>query len=876
MIEIAQFPNIGYVATSAIRIASIPHLSILCSDDNWQNANERITLLYKEDMRSMLYELYQHYKMRVMEMHADQMEAIELLWVTKPVVNQPYKADISIYFIVRSIQNSEQHSKDITQSLLNICTSTLSLDRYKFDIVDVHDIWNDLSKVTCEKPKAVVKVERIDAVNTTALQMCYAYDVLSQTHVDLSKFVDILIQHPNSAVSMQLLPTYFMPEELAELNAKNQVLGMLVNGVSVQGVGNVQVESAKRAAFAYNYYKEHSDQPVFFFNIVTYADAQSNLEIMAKLMGQLNVGQENTASLSHALIENINPVKDFMLSPWLIHNYLESKSRDVNIWNSGYAPASMRRLPFMITDMEACEFFRLPIGNESIGAGLIVNETGSKSKMYAKGILNDCELPFGKLKSSPKGDVIGLRLIDLAKHMLIVGTPGSGKTNFSIGLLRTLWLKYQIPFIVIEPAKNEYRALIQNIPELQVFTPGKNSISPFVFNPFVPPENVKLEAYKSTLKTAFAAGVTMASPLDKIFEETIDNCYSKFRWLNSYTKDDKGIKFNISDFVKCFEETFNAIGYTGDSRNIGRAGLVRLQGLIKLFDNYYSIPIKDLLTKPTVIELAAIENSDEKALYIALILLSVLSYVNANYVGEGDKLRNFILVEEAHVLLDSSSHGGEGAANPAAIAQGLVKRMLAEIRSYGVGVGIADQSPRKVGTDIIALTDVKLSFRLVEKEDREILANSVSMDSRQMARLAKLKPGESFLFFNKMSDPEEIVTPENRNSQGYRVSLSDEEIAQLTTYWKNNPEKLRPYPECEKSKYCIHTCDYACRLLAREIAKRIVNRYRKTELKLTEQMNEIASHLSALIKQELNGEEYDEKLRSCVWMHIYRNLKYHK
>ena len=322
-----------------------------------------------------------------------------------------------------------------------------------------------------------------------------------------------------------------------------------------------------------------------------------------------------------------------------------------------------------------------------------------------------------------------------------------------------------------------------------MFTPGKNSISPFVFNPFVPPENVKLEAYKSTLKTAFAAGVTMASPLDKIFEETIDNCYSKFRWLNSYTKDDKGIKFNISDFVKCFEETFNAIGYTGDSRNIGRAGLVRLQGLIKLFDNYYSIPIKDLLTKPTVIELAAIENSDEKALYIALILLSVLSYVNANYVGEGDKLRNFILVEEAHVLLDSSSHGGEGAANPAAIAQGLVKRMLAEIRSYGVGVGIADQSPRKVGTDIIALTDVKLSFRLVEKEDREILANSVSMDSRQMARLAKLKPGESFLFFNKMSDPEEIVTPENRNSQGYRVSLSDEEIAQLTTYWKNNPEK---------------------------------------------------------------------------------------
>ena len=455
MIEITKIDNVGVEALGVVKIVSIPHLSILCGDDNWQNANERITLLYKENMRSMLYELYQHYKMRVMEMHSDQMEAVELLWTTKPVINQPYKADVTVYLIVRSIQNDKERSKEVTQSLLNICTSTLNLDRYKIEPIGQSDLLDELSKVNSGKPKAIVKVERVDAINTTALQMCYAYDVLPQTHVDLSKFIDILIQHPDCAVSMQLLPTYFMSEEMAELNAKNQVLGMLVNGIAVQGIGNVQVESAKRAAFAYNYYKEHSDQPLFFFNIVTYADHQSSLEIMAKLMGQLNVGQESATSLSHALIDNVNLVKDFMLSPWLIHNYLESNSRDANIWNSGYAPASLRRLPFIITDMEACEFFRLPIGNEFIGAGLVVNETGSKSKMYAKGVLNDCELPFGKLKSSPKGDVIGLRLIDLAKHMLIVGTPGSGKTNFSIGLLRTLWLKYQIPFIVIEPAKNE-------------------------------------------------------------------------------------------------------------------------------------------------------------------------------------------------------------------------------------------------------------------------------------------------------------------------------------------------------------------------------------------------------------------------------------
>ena len=68
----------------------------------------------------------------------------------------------------------------------------------------------------------------------------------------------------------------------------------------------------------------------------------------------------------------------------------------------------------------------------------------------------------------------------------------------------------------------------------------------------------------------------MATPLDKIFEDAIHNCYSDFRWLDSYTVSDKGKIFNIADFIKCFRETFDSIGYTGDARNIGRAGVVRL------------------------------------------------------------------------------------------------------------------------------------------------------------------------------------------------------------------------------------------------------------------------------------------------------------
>lgn len=872
MTETKTIPNTGALSIEAICITSIPHLSILCHDEHWQDANERITLQYKEDMKGLLYELYQYYRMRTMESNTQQMDALELLWATTPVENQPYKAALSLYLIIRSIQPTNNKAEETVKAMMSICQKNLTHDKYSYEECEPETIRRILATVDINSPKAIVKSERIDAINTTVLQTCYTYDAFMPTSVDMSRLVNVLIQNPRCALSIQLIPSYFTLEEINELSSKSQVLSMLVNGVSVQGVGNIQVELAKRPLNTYNYYHTHSDQPLFSFNVVIFAQNSAAAQIAAKQMGQLNAGQPISAAMEVASISNFNVIDNFDLAPWLIHNYLENNARNASVWNSGYAPAIMRRLPLLITGEEASELFRLPIGNVDIGAGLTVNETGIRSKTYSRNLINAGDIEIGKLKSQAANS-IGFTLKDLAKHMLVVGTPGSGKTTFSVGLLDRLWKDHHIPFLVIEPAKNEYRALVQSIPELQVFTPGKNFISPFVFNPFVPPKNVRLETYKSTLKTAFAAGVSMSSPLDKIFEDTINNCYSDFRWLDTYTIDDKGKVFNIADFIKCFQETFDEIGYTGDAKNIGRAGIVRLKSLVNLFDNYFSIPIEDLLTKPTIIELAAIENSDQKALIIALLLLSILAYVNANYVGEGG-LRNFILLEEAHVLLDSSSNGGEGAADPAAIAQGLVKRMLAEIRSYGVGLAIADQSPRKVGIDIVALTDIKVAFRLVEAQDKEILADSTSMTDVQLARLAKLKPGEAFLFFNRLDEPEEIITPDYRLNNQISISLSDEGIRDLSTYWKDKQQELRPYPECQLVPYCQHSCDYGRRILAKEVARRIFKNYIGAGCKDPEKLKAVLRKISDLVIGELNDEPFDRGLLSCVKVYLWRHIKY--
>lgn len=614
---------------------------------------------------------------------------------------------------------------------------------------------------------------------------------------------------------------------------------------------------------------------LFAFNVLIYGDNIAISNVASRVFGQLSSGVNTSANLRLIDLDKSEVGKDnnFYPLPWAVNEILVGKERNLNIWNSGQFSNALYRLPYVITAEEASEFFRLPIGSVRITAGLKINESGKGNKTYSSNIINAGDITVGKLRSSTKGDTIGFSLKDLAKHMLVVGTPGSGKTTFSVSLLDRLWKDHNIPFLVIEPAKNEYRALVQSIPELQVFTPGKNFISPFVFNPFVPPKNVKLETYKSTLKTAFAAGVSMSTPLDKIFEESINNCYSDFRWLDTYTVDDKGKIFNISDFIKCFQQTFDEIGYTGDAKNIGRAGVVRLNSLVNLFDNYFSIPIEDILQKPTIIELAAIENSDQKALIIALLLLSILAYVNANYIGEGG-LKNVILLEEAHVLLDADTNAGQGDANPSAIAQGLVKRMLAEIRSYGVGLIIADQSPRKVSTDVVALTDMKMIFRLVESVDKQIIGDSTNMTDVQVQRMAKLKPGEAFLFFNKLEEPEEVITPDYRLENNISITLSDDGIRALSTYWNNKAEKLRPYPECQCVACCSKTCDYARRILAREVARRIFVKNFRSDTKDFEILKKVFRRISQMIQAELNDEEFTPELLSCVKVHLWRRIKY--
>jgi hypothetical protein len=137
-----------------------------------------------------------------------------------------------------------------------------------------------------------------------------------------------------------------------------------------------------------------------------------------------------------------------------------------------------------------------------------------------------------------------------------------------------------------------------------------------------------------------------------------------------------------------------------------------------------------------------------------------------------------------------------------------------------------------------------------------------------------LKPGEAFLFFGKLDKPEEIRTEDYRLANKINITLSDDAIKSLSTYWNDRKDKLRPYPECAYCNYCVQGCDYNKRILGREIARRIFVKNFKPDSNDSKTVKDVFRQMTALIKQELNDEPFDRHLLACVELHLIRRIRY--
>jgi hypothetical protein len=256
------------------------------------------------------------------------------------------------------------------------------------------------------------------------------------------------------------------------------------------------------------------------------------------------------------------------------------------------------------------------------------------------------------------------------------------------------------------------------------------------------------------------------------------------------------------------------------------AGVVRLVSLIEqnsnIYDTINTIPLEDLLSKPTVIELNAINNKEQKSLIMALLLIMICVYTKNNVSGDG-KLKNVLLIDEAHVLLaGGSSRSGDSADSQGSTVEAL-EDMIAEIRSYGTSIIIADQSPTKVGRSVVANTNVKVIFKLVEKENKDAISTATNMNDADYDLLGRLGVGEALLHYGRVYSPLHIKTYNVHDKATIRPVIPDQEIAALSTYWDTHKELLIPHIECKYSCYCKDSCDFKLRANADFLAARLVN-----------------------------------------------------
>lgn len=863
------------VAYAAAEVTVVPYFELINS--NIEKACEENQLFFARMLSEIL---------RVSEKESS---SVEIIFHSVPVSNQTYAAQVKMYFTVRRLAASQEEAQQAVRRIVDIVKLDLESQNFSVDFFDDDEsfdsFFESLKKISSEDMTAVAKREKAIPFAFSENGLMYFNSVIHPSvNMNMTLLTNVLTQYPDSAVFLQIIPTSYTDEEKMLVNQSKTILYHCAGELRrQQGMLDLDANT-KELLEAFDYYCEAANESVAYCNFIISAPSGCAGAIASKLVSTIeNEGEIRSSAFEIIPLESRFSVCDFFgIAPWQISNLLVYSERS-DFWQTENAPAAMLRMKYLMTEEEIRTVFKFPF-DDNKAIGLESRKIMTNREKLNSGIISEGNFKMGVIynasaNSSSKAAHAGIPLNDFTKHGLIVGTPGSGKTNFSLGFLLQMWNEFNIPFIAIEPTKSEYRSLIDGIPDLQIFTPGKSNVCPYIINPFIPPKGVTVETYVPSLMTAFKAAFSMPNPLPDIFLAAINECYNEYGWRLDSTQEDEGIElFGMYEFIKVFKKRIQSMDYKGEVKsNMESAGVVRLVSLIEqnsfIYDTIHTIPLEDLLRKPTVIELNAINNKEQKSLIMALLLILICVYTKNNVSGDG-KLKNILLIDEAHVLLSGSGHAEAGAADASGSTIEAVEDMIAEIRSYGTSIIIADQSPAKVGKNIVANTNVKVMFRLVEKENKDMIRNATNMNDADYERLGRLGVGEAMLHYGRVYEPLHIKTYNVQDKATIRPVVFDDEVKRLSHYWDDKQELLVPHSECVYNCFCCKKCDFRVRSDAEFIASRLLNMYRTqltTLSSLAKLLVRLDKPIDEVISDSLNTEN-SKKLSNCIKIKFLRKV----
>ena len=379
-------------------------------------------------------------------------------------------------------------------------------------------------------------------------------------------------------------------------------------------------------------------------------------------------------------------------------------------------------------------------------------------------------VPFGRIyhmRQEEKAPVC-LDRDSLTAHVFITGSTGAGKSNAIYTLLNQLCLEGDTDanFLVIEPAKGEYKEALGGYPNVQVYGTNPYKAPLLRLNPFSFPEDTHVLEHIDRLIEIFNACWPMYAAMPAVLKASVEQAYKGCGWsLNSSTCAGPMRKFpTFRDVMKALPTVVDSKGFSNDTQGDYKGALLtRLESLTNGINGqvlcaYDELPDSELFDKNVIVDLSRVGSSETKALLMGVLILKLQEHRMEQRADGTNKpnsgLRHITVLEEAHNLLRRTSmEQSQESSNLQGKSVEMLTNAIAEMRTYGEGFIIADQSPGLLDMAVIRNTNTKIVLRLPDESDRMLVGKAAGLNDEQIVELSRLDTGVAAVYQNHWLEP---------------------------------------------------------------------------------------------------------------------------
>lgn len=352
--------------------------------------------------------------------------------------------------------------------------------------------------------------------------------------------------------------------------------------------------------------------------------------------------------------------------------------------------------------------------------------------------------------------VVELENKSLNMHTFITGSTGSGKSNTVYQMLNELY-QDKIAFLVIEPAKGEYKDVFGHFKDVNVYSTNPKIAELIHLNPFMFPDSIHVLEHVDGLVEIFNVCWPMYDAMSAFLKDAILRSYETLGWdLGASAFEGEEIRYpDFEILMEQLNELIDQSDYDAEVKSNYRGALItRIRsltvGLNKMIFSEKQTAYEKLFDQNCVLDISRVKSSETKALLMGLMVYILNEYRVDRKTQSNRGLNHVTVLEEAHHLLKNTS-GTESDLIGKSVE--MLTQTIAEIRTYGEGFIIVDQSPSSVDISAIKNTNTKIVLRTPEANDREAVGRSMGLTPDQVNEIAKLPSGVAAVYQNDWVNP---------------------------------------------------------------------------------------------------------------------------